>query len=75
MLNPPCKDCIDRHDLCHSHCKRYLAFHEERQKILEERYKKNQTIGDLNCLAMERSTAWKRAYKDRQLRKDRGEHK
>lgn len=75
MYNPPCKNCPERHDLCHSHCERYLAFQKERQQFLKEQMIRNQTKQDLYSLAIERRNSWKRMAKDKQLRKERGEHK
>ena len=40
-VNPPCKDCPDRHIKCHASCERYLEYkkknNEERQKDYKER--------------------------------------
>lgn len=37
-MRPPCKDCPDRHELCHATCKRYLAYREERDRLNAEKY-------------------------------------
>lgn len=37
MNNAPCLNCKDRHDLCHSRCKKYLEFKKRRDKISEKR--------------------------------------
>ena len=36
-MNAPCKDCPDRHAVCHDSCERYQAFHRERQEISQKR--------------------------------------
>lgn len=75
MVNAPCQFCTERHDLCHAHCEKYLAFQRDRQKYLDERHKANALIGDLRYLGIERSKAASRKAKDNQNRKNRGEHK
>jgi hypothetical protein len=37
-MRPPCKDCPDRHELCHATCERYLAYREERDRLNAEKY-------------------------------------
>lgn len=32
-MNAPCKDCPDRHGICHDSCERHIKFHREREKI------------------------------------------
>lgn len=32
-MRPPCKDCPERHELCHATCGQYLAYREERDQI------------------------------------------
>lgn len=39
MLKAPCKDCPDRHMLCHDTCEKYQAFKKDREKISEIRRK------------------------------------
>lgn len=36
-MNAPCKDCPDRHSVCHDTCERYQAFHQERVEISRKR--------------------------------------
>ena len=36
-MNAPCKDCEDRHNLCHSSCEKYRAFRDERERIAKGR--------------------------------------
>lgn len=43
----PCKDCPDRHYLCHSECEKYLAFRKCRDEYLEQRVKESQLKDDL----------------------------
>lgn len=33
----PCKDCPERHELCHSSCEKYKDFVKEREEIREAR--------------------------------------
>lgn len=35
-LNPPCKDCTERHQACHRHCEAYIKWTAERKKTIEE---------------------------------------
>lgn len=39
VLKAPCKDCPDRHMLCHDTCEKYQAFKKDREKISEIRRK------------------------------------
>lgn len=36
-MNAPCKDCPDRHAVCHDICEKYQAFRRERQEISRKR--------------------------------------
>lgn len=36
-MTAPCKDCPDRHPLCHSECEKYLAYKAEREEQRRER--------------------------------------
>ena len=36
-MTAPCKDCPDRHPLCHSECEKYLAYKAEREEQRMER--------------------------------------
>lgn len=36
-MNAPCKDCQDRHAICHDSCERYIKFRREREKISAEK--------------------------------------
>jgi hypothetical protein len=44
-LLAPCKDCPERVLGCHSTCEKYIAFREERDKMLAARYKANRNDG------------------------------
>ena len=37
MKDAPCYQCEDRRDKCHSHCEKYIAFTEEKEKERKER--------------------------------------
>jgi hypothetical protein len=49
LSKAPCKDCVDRHQLCHSTCEKYLAFKKEaeelKQKIIEARRLEDDFLG------------------------------
>lgn len=36
-MKAPCKDCPDRHELCHAHCAKYLEYRAWRDKKNEEK--------------------------------------
>lgn len=36
-MNAPCKDCPNRHEVCHDSCERYQAFKQEREEINRKR--------------------------------------
>ena len=36
-MTAPCKDCPNRHPLCHAECEQYLAYKAEREARREER--------------------------------------
>lgn len=38
-MKAPCFNCPERHTLCHSTCKKYLQFREDRQRIGNARQK------------------------------------
>lgn len=42
-MNAPCKDCKERHELCHAQCERYKQYSDERQRICEERLAQSRT--------------------------------
>lgn len=46
-VEAPCKDCPDRHYLCHSECEKYLTFHKEREAYLNWKAKENQLNEDI----------------------------
>ena len=75
MLNPPCKDCEKRHDLCHAHCPEYIQFCKDRRNELDKMHKANQLKYELYSLAMLRKKAADDKARDRMNRKRRGEHK
>lgn len=31
MTNPTCKDCLERHEACHDHCKRFATWREQHE--------------------------------------------
>lgn len=46
----PCKDCEERHDLCHTNCNRYLDFKEKVREYgndIKDRTRVNITIRDM----------------------------
>ena len=42
MIKPPCKGCEERHEACHDHCQKYIAFRDEKIKQNEWMSMKNQ---------------------------------
>lgn len=61
MLKPPCKDCKDRKVGCHSICEKYIAYDEERKRVIVERAKFRQIENDLVAIQM---TMKKRDHKN-----------
>lgn len=47
-MNAPCKDCKDRHMLCHSSCSKYLAYAAERDLERQERLKQQDAAAMAN---------------------------
>lgn len=37
MYGSPCKDCGERKVGCHAACERYAAYHESRERVLQQR--------------------------------------
>ena len=37
MIDAPCKDCEERHDVCHDHCEKYQEYKKERELIRKAR--------------------------------------
>lgn len=46
-MNPPCKNCSDRHIGCHGSCERYLAYKTERDRLLAEQHRNSQVNLDI----------------------------
>lgn len=42
MMKAPCKDCLDRHQGCHSECEKYIAFRKERDELNELKHQENE---------------------------------
>ena len=38
-MNSPCKNCPERHKLCHSECEKYAVFAAEKERIRAKRMK------------------------------------
>jgi hypothetical protein len=49
LLKAPCKDCPNRHYLCHSECEKYIEYKKQNDEIREKRLKDNQTKNDIFC--------------------------
>ena len=47
MLKAPCKDCPERHYLCHSECEKYLEYKKQNDALREQRLKESQTNHDI----------------------------
>lgn len=48
MENAPCKDCKERHDLCHSHCEKYLKWKKQHDEA-KEALRRDKAIGHAMC--------------------------
>lgn len=62
-LNPPCKDCADRHSLCHSDCERYRQYKSNRRSF-------NEWQRDYAIIEGVNATRSKRIAKDAKRRQD-----
>lgn len=71
----PCLNCPDRHESCHSHCEKYLAYRRDQDEYLAMRHREGHLVSDLHYLNRERKVAWKRAWRDRKYKKERGDTK
>lgn len=47
-MTAPCKDCADRHPLCHMDCPKYLEYRAIRDRMNEERKASKQLTWDVN---------------------------
>ena len=36
-MTAPCKDCTERHPLCHAECPKYIAYRAERDEMCRQR--------------------------------------
>lgn len=45
-LTPPCKECLERHQMCHDFCDRYINFKKNKAQVSEARtaYMNNKSI-------------------------------
>lgn len=46
MLNAPCKDCPDRHYLCHSTCEKYLEFRRQKDALSDIKFEEKRRVDD-----------------------------
>ena len=69
MIKPPCYQCADRQDGCHSVCKAYIAFAEERKAFLAEQHRQKQLKQDLYALSIHRREVWKNIAKEKHKKK------
>lgn len=65
MNTVPCKDCGKRYLGCHSECKDYIEFNEERQKFLKEK-SDNYDLLHNNEIIRNKEKGW-----ERKMRKER----
>ena len=64
-MQAPCKNCPDRHYLCHSQCEKYKAFQAFCEERRERRIKENKLADDLYKTSRHSKTkARHRPYKD-----------
>lgn len=47
MFKGPCKDCPDRHYLCHSECEKYIAYTIIREAMREQKTREKRLENDL----------------------------
>lgn len=71
----PCYGCGERHDSCHSHCDKYIQYDGRRKEVRERRMKEAQARNDQMAIAIGRTEARRKAWRERKARRDRGEHK
>lgn len=51
MNKVPCKDCVDRHTLCHSSCQRYIEYKVCLNNIKDAKFKAYKSNDDyLRCI-------------------------
>ncbi len=51
MNRSPCKDCMDRHTLCHGSCQRYIDYKARLDNIRAARFKAYKSQDDyLSCM-------------------------
>lgn len=70
MFNAPCKDCPDRHELCHSDCDRYIAYQIVNGILREQKIKEKKLQDDIWAT----SRHSKKQKKRRPYADNRGEH-
>lgn len=46
-IKVPCKNCSDRHTMCHSTCEKYLKFKKQNDEIREIKKRVNQISSDI----------------------------
>lgn len=59
--DPPCRDCADRHQACHSTCERYIEWSKVHEKAREAMITENNTREDLGSMLVRRTQRSRRA--------------
>lgn len=75
MLKPPCKDCPDRNEDCHSVCVKYKEFRRLKDAENAARDIRMKQKTDLREFEKGRAKAKERGERIRREKKKRGEHK
>ena len=63
MKSSPCKDCQRRYLGCHSECKDYIEYSEERQKFLKEKSDNYDILYD-NEIVRKKEKAWAKKLRE-----------
>ena len=61
----PCKDCSDRHELCHSDCEKYREWKEQKDRVRAMRREEKSISDALFAGPVERKERWMKSMKKR----------
>lgn len=68
-MNSPCKNCPERHTLCHSKCEKYAVFAAEKERIRANRMKECDEFSFIMESRKNVATMW---YHGRKVKKRKG---
>ena len=60
MMKSPCYKCEERHDLCHSHCEKYIAYRKRLDDINEAQRKERETQYALDSYEIKKTDSLKK---------------